>query len=265
MKRIFFKILKVIIGLYFVACGLLYFFQENLIFFPQELPNNYKFNFEGEFTELNIKTDDGKFLNGLLFKAKKAKGLIFYLHGNSGSVFSWGNVANTYTDLGYDIFILDYRGFGKSEGAINKEEQLFADNQRAYDVLKKEYEEKNIIILGYSIGTGLATQLASVNSPKKLILQAPYYNLTDMMQNTYPFVPSILLKYKFKTNSYIRNCNMPITIFHGNADSVIYYGSSIKLKNENVKIELITLKNQGHNGITNNVDYQKQIQRVLDL
>ena len=264
MKKKLLKLLKVIIGLYILLCGLLYFFQEKLIFFPQKIEKNFQFSFAQSFEEQYFKASDGKLLNGLLFKSDSAKGLVFYLHGNAGSLYSWGDVAKAYTDLNYDVFMLDYRSFGKSEGEINSQEQLFADNQLMYDELKKKYKEENIIILGYSIGTGLASKLASENNAKRLILQAPYYNLTDMMRQRFSFIPTFILKYKFATNEYLKQCKMPITIFHGNQDGVIYYESSLKLKDEfKDKIDLIVLEGQQHNGMTYNPDYQKKIVEVL--
>ena len=265
MKKELLNLLKIIIGLYIIICGILYFFQEKLIFLPQKLEKNYKFNFQQDFEEINIKTNDGKSLNGLLFKANNTKGLIFYLHGNAGSLSSWGNIAKTYTDLNYDIFILDYRSYGKSEGIIKNEQQLFEDNQLVYNELKKEYNEQNTIILGYSIGSGLASKLASENKAKQLILQAPYYSLTDLMKQRFSFIPTFILKYKFATNEYLKNCKMPITIFHGNQDNVINYSSSLKLKTEfKNKVNLITLEGHGHNGMTNNEEYKEAISHILN-
>ncbi|WP_025743341.1 alpha/beta hydrolase [Aquimarina pacifica] len=264
MRTKILTILKVIVGLYIILCGLLYFIQETLLFFPQKLDQNYQFNFSQNFEELYFKTIDGKLLNGLLFKAVNTKGLIFYLHGNGGSLASWGNISKFYTDLGYDLFILDYRSYGKSEGTINCQEQLFDDNQIVYNELKKTYKEKDIIILGYSIGTGLASKLASDNMPKHLILQAPYYSLTDMMRRRFSFVPTSILKYKFETNVYLKSCEMPITIFHGNKDGVIPYESSSKLKDDFEKqIHLITLNGQGHNGMSDNEDYRRELKVLL--
>ena len=264
MKKRLLQILKIIIGLYIVLCGLLYFFQEKLIFFPQKLDKNYQFQFGQKFEELNIKATDGKLLNGLLFKAESSKGLIFYLHGNAGDLSSWGGVAKAYTDLNYDVFIIDYRSYGKSEGQINGQNQMFEDNQTAYDELKKKYSENKIIILGYSIGTGLASKLASTNNPKLLILQAPYYNLTDMMKQRFSFIPTFILKYKFATNEYLKTCKMPVVIFHGNQDEVIYYGSSLKLKEEFKQQDtLITLNGQGHNGMTDNEEYKTELKKIL--
>ena len=257
-------ILTLLLALFIIIPGLLFLFQEKLIFYPQKLDKNYQFGFDQNFAEINVSTIDGITLNGLLFKADSSKGLIFYLHGNAGSLSSWGEVARTYTDLNYDVFMLDYRGYGKSEGAISGEGQLFQDMQTVYDELKNKYNEDAIIVLGYSLGAGLAAKIASTNNPKLLILQAPYYSMTDMMHHTLPIIPTFILKYKLKTNEFIKNCKMPIVIFHGNQDEVIYYGSSLKLKELfKEKDTLITLNGQGHNGITDNRDYLIEIQKIL--
>src|SRR5215218_1305635 len=263
-KKVLFRTLKLLLIVYVLICIGLYFFQEKLLFFPDKLDKKYHFLFHQPFDECNIKAKDRKLMNGLLFKADSAKGLVFYLHGNAGSLNSWGDVANRYTDLHYNVFILDYPGYGKSEGTIKNKTQLFDGIQIAYDEMKKRFDENSIIVLGYSIGTGLAAHLAATNHPKLLILQAPYYSLTDMMRHTYPIIPTFLLKYKFQTNEYLKDCKMPVAIFHGDQDGVIYYGSSLKLKNEmKTGDTLITLKGQGHNGITDNPDYIAAIQTIL--
>ena len=264
MKNKVLKSLKIVVVLYLITCGLLYLFQERLIFFPQKLARNYQFSFNNLFEEINVAANDGILLHGLLFKADSSKGLIFYLHGNAGSLSSWGNVAETYTDLSYDVFMLDYRGYGKSEGSISNEEQVYQDIQTVYNELKKKYPEENTIVLGYSIGTGPAAKLASDNNPRLLILQAPYFSLTDMMRHSYAIIPTFILKYKFATNEYVSACKMPVVIFHGNQDAVIYYGSSIKLKEQFKRQDtLITLNGQGHNGMTYNEEYKTELKKIL--
>jgi len=264
MKKIFIKILITILVLYIILSGGLFMFQEKYIFFPEKLEKSFQFNFDQKFEEINIRTNDGVNLHGLLFSMDNSKGLIFYLHGNAGSLSSWGGVAETYTDLNYDVFILDYRGYGKSEGSINGERQFFQDIQTVYDHLKAKYSENEIIVLGYSIGSGAAAKIASTNNPKLLILQAPYYNLSDLMRKFYPLIPTFVLKYKFRTDKYIKECKMPVIIFHGDQDEVIYYGSSLKLK----KLfkpgdSLITLEGQYHNGMTDNEDYMTEMKKIL--
>lgn len=264
MKKVLRYTLIGVVGIYMTICALLYILQENLIFFPQKLSVNYQFDFKYPTEEIVIPTADGVPLHGLLFKADSSKGLVYYLHGNAGSLASWGWVAPTYTQLGYDVFMLDYRGFGKSGGSIGSEKQLFGDAQLAYDLMKERYEENRMVVLGYSIGTGPAAYIASKNSPRMLVLQAPYYSLVDMMEHTYPFVPTFLLKYRFETNTYLPECKAPVVIFHGDADRVIYYGSSLKLKELMKPTDrLVTLEGHGHNGITENPVYQKELQHLL--
>lgn len=262
--KILYSFLAIIALLYFALCTVLYFYQEHLIFYPQKLAKNYPFNFKQPFEELTITTADKTQLNGLLFTTPNPKGLIFYLHGNAGSLASWGDTAKTYTNLGYDVFLLDYRGYGKSDGKITSQQQLFEDSQQAYDLLKSRYNESNITVIGYSVGTGLASHLACNNHPKRLILQAPYYSLTDMMQHEFPIVPTMLLKYRLETNVYLSKCTMPVIIFHGDKDEVIYYGSSLRLQDTfKPSDKLITLQGQMHNGMTENKAYQQHITKIL--
>lgn len=261
-------ILGIVAVIYSFICCFFYFFQEKLIFYPQKLPDNYQFTFKQPFQEQTIQTTDGKKLHGILFKADSARGLVFYLHGNAGALNSWGEIAGTYTDLQYDIFILDYRGFGKSEGEIIDQEQFYSDAQQAYNQITLLYKESDIVITGFSIGSAVAAMLASKNHPRMLILQAPYYSLIDLMQQISPVVyailPDFLFKYKFKTHEFIQNTKVPIIIFHGDKDRVIYPGSSVKLKKHLKPTDrLIILRGQDHNGINENVDYVLSLRELL--
>lgn len=265
MKKKALKTLTVLAAIYLVICLLLYSFQEKLLFHPQKLDRNFRFVFSERFEEMTINTSDNIRLNGLLFKAAHPKGLIFYLHGNAGSLKSWGKAAEIGPQLQYDVFMLDYRGYGKSEGSIGSEAQLYEDVQMAYEKLKSRYHEKDIIVLGYSIGTGPAAKLASANKPKMLILQAPYYSMADLMQQHFPIIPTFILKYKLETNRYLRKCSMPVVIFHGDRDEVIDYASALKLKKLfKPNDTLITLKGQGHNGMTYNYDYLKAMVKIMN-
>ena len=264
MKNKILKSLLILACAYILICGLFYFFQDNLIFVTDKLDKNYKFHFNQRFEEFNIKTNDNITLNGLLFKTDCPKGLILYLHGNAGSLRTWGEIAKTYTDLNYDLFMLDYRGYGKSDGKIKSQDQLFSDIQTVYEKLKERYEEDKIIVLGYSLGTGLAAKLASSNKPKLLILQAPYYSLPDLMCHRFLIVPTFMLKYNIETNKYIQGCKIPIVIFHGDNDHVIYFNSSLKLKKFlKPNDRLIILAGQGHSGMSDNQEYLLALKQFL--
>lgn len=234
-------------------------------FFPlHKLPKDFQFQFSTPFSEINTTTEDGFNLNGLLFKVKHPKGLIFYLHGSNEAADIWGKIAPTYNILNYDIFILDYRGYGKSDGSVTSEHQLAGDIQTVYDKLNLSYKESNIIIIGQSMGTGPATKLASNNTPKALILQAPYYSLSDWIYNIAPEINTSKMRFQFKTFELLPKIKAPVIIFHGDSDDAIYCGSSRKLSAFFKKgDELIMLKGEGHNNFVNNLEYLAKMKVIL--
>lgn len=264
LKKIALNTIKLLATIYFIVCVGLYFFQEKLIFFPRQLSEDFRFSFEAPFQEIRIPVEDSDSLSGLWFQQAASKGLVFYLHGNAGALDGWGQIAPTYLKLGYDIFLLDYRGFGKSTGNISSETQFYEDVQEAYNWAKTKYPEQKITIIGYSIGTGSAAYLAANNQPKQLILKAPYYSLVDMMQEHYAIIPTFLLKYRFETYTYLPQIEAPITIFHGDKDGLIPLNASIRLK-EFLKPndQVFVLSRAGHNGLNSNSDYLKTLVTLL--
>lgn len=251
---------------YLLIMALAYFFQERLIFLPQKLDKDHTFRFNQKYEERFIEMQDGIMLHALLFTTEAPKGVILYLHGNAGSLDGWGGVATTFTGLGYDILVPDFRGYGKSQGSISGEAQLNEDMQRVYDHLKGEYTEQEMIVLGHSVGSGMAARLAAYNSPKILILQAPFYSLKDLARNTPPLniFPSFLFKYKFEVNKYLQQANMPVVVLHGDEDEVIYYGSSLKLQRQFKPGDtLITLKGFGHNNFIDSRKYEEEMGKIL--
>ncbi|WP_456313362.1 alpha/beta hydrolase [Pseudomonas shirazensis] len=263
------KFLMLVLASFFVVIYLLvvsyiYFNQVGMVFQSARLPKDYKFDYQQKYEELNIRSFDGIHLNGLLFKAENSKGLVFYLHGNAGTLETWGKIAKIYTRLGYDIFILDYRSFGKSEGEIENEEQLNKDVAVVYETLTKRYPENKIIITGYSIGSGLATILASKNKPKALILQAPYYSFTELSSSKIPFFPNFMKKFSLETYGYLPKIKVPVYIFHGMQDELIPFKNSVRL-NGLLKSDknLFLLKNQDHIGMNENEDFQNQLKIIL--
>jgi uncharacterized protein len=237
---------------------------EQQLFPGSKLDRDFHFKFPETFSELSVETNDGYKLNGLLFKAKQSRGLIFYLHGSNDALDIWGKIAPVYTDLNYDLFILDYRGYGKSESKVISESQLYSDVQTVYDKLKLTYSESKIIVLGQSVGTGPAAMLAAKNNPKKLILQAPYYSLPDWIHNVAPDVDTSKMKYQFRTYEYLQKTKASVAIFHGDADDAVYCGSSQKLSlffKQGDK--LFILKGEGHNDFTKNKNYLEKLKEIL--
>lgn len=259
------KFILTVVSLYLLVLVGLYFFQEKIIFQSKKLTKNFTYTFDKDFEEINLITKDNAIINALHFKVKNSKGIIVYFHGNKGSLERWGTIASDFTDYGYDVFVMDYRGYGKSTGK-REEKSLYDDALLCYNYIKKSYSEDNITLYGRSLGATFATYIAAKQKPKKLVLEAPFYNLANTADFHYPFSPIFLLKYKFPSNEYITKVTCPITIFHGTEDNVTPYKGGKKLF-DRVKVsdkEFITIDNGTHHNIKDSEIYQHKIKELLD-
>ena len=235
------------------------------IFPASNLNKNYIFGFKEKYEEKSIPVSDGVALNAILFHADSSRGVVFYLHGNTGGLDKWGKLAPVYLALHFDVFMVDYRGYGKSDGSIKNERQLYSDMQVTYDTVKSTYPEKYIYILGYSIGTGPAAMLASKDHPKGLILEAPYYSLSDAVHYLYPAVDTAEMPFQFNTYQFLPKVTCPVVIFHGDADKTFYYGSFLKLSQFfKPGDKLITLKGADHSDMEVNKEYLKELKNILN-
>ncbi len=249
----------------FLALGIsLYFIQDTMIFHAEKLPKDFEFSFKNDFEEINLTTQDGNTLNGLLFKVNHAKGVVLFYHNHSGTIDHWSRSATFINSYGYDVLIMDYRGFGKSTGSFN-EKLMLNDSLLWYDFARKLYDEDIITIYGRGIGSTFATYVASQNKPKKLILESAIYNLVYLAKLNYPYIPSkLILKYKFETFTYINKATCKIYLLHGKKDELVHYSNSKKLhelKLENC--ELILMAEGNHHNLMSNDKYLKSIKEIL--
>ncbi len=258
-------ILLLVVGIYIVLSILLYFLQDYLLFKPEKLSKDFQFYYDNqEIEEYNITTRDGAVINGLLFKAKESKGIVFYLKGNSKSIKGWGKFAVDFTRLGYNVLMVDYRGFGKSTGK-RSQKAIKRDLQVIYDKLKEQVAEKYIILYGRSLGSGFATKLASMNNPRMLILDAPYYSLSKVAKKYAPFMPlSVLIKFPMPTYKWLKYVKCPIHIIHGTDDKLIPYKTSVKLAKIKPKItRLYTVIGGGHKNLNTFEAYHKMLTEII--
>lgn len=233
--------------LYLLMCIVAFFGQEKLIFHPVKLATNFPMRI-GQ--EVYVPIDDNLEMHAMWLRQANSKGVILYWHGNMGSNRRCLQQAEHISSGGYDVFMPDYRGYGKTAGTITSERQLMADAQKAYDYLLQHYDEQKIIVGGYSLGTGVATRLAVDNQPQQLLLIAPYRSLVAMKNTIVPFLPSFLMKYKFRTDENITKVSCPVTMFHGRNDELIPYDHSVYLQGlAPDNIELVSLNGVGHRGV----------------
>ncbi len=250
---------------YVIISILLYILQDYLMFKPEKLPKDFQFYYEHQETEeYNVDTRDGAIINGLRFKAANPKGIVFYLKGNSKSIKGWGKFAVDFTRHGYDVLMVDYRGFGKSTGR-RTQKAIKRDMQVVYNKIKEKVDEKYIILYGRSLGSGFATKLASMNSPRMLILDAPYYSLRHVAKKFIPFMPlSLLLKFPMPTYKWMKYVNCPIHIIHGTDDRLIPYNTSVKLSKIRPELtKLHTVIGGGHKNLNTFESYHSMLSEII--
>lgn len=267
LKKIIYRLLIFTGIVYMSICSYMYFMQEAFIFHPEKIGKTEKIHFNLNDEEMNFRIDNNTNLNGILCKTnqKNRKRLIFFLHGNAGNLFDQEQAAKFYTAHGFDFFTFDYRTFGKSTGKLIDQEQFFGDVDLAYEEMKKQYSEDSIIVIGYSLGTAPAAMITSRKKPSKLVLIAPYFSLIDMTQRQYPILPSFLLKYKFETNKFLKIITRPVLLFHGDADEVIPFESSILLSKLLKKGDaFVAIKSQGHDDFEKNKLFESKIFSFLN-
>lgn len=252
---------------YIVVSVVLYYLQDYMLFKPEKLSKDFQFNYDNqEFKEYNLETRDGAIINGIRFFPKgESNGVVLYLKGNSKSIKGWGKFAVDFTRHGYNVLMVDYRGFGKSTGR-RTQKALKRDLQEVYNKIKEMTTEDRVILYGRSLGSGFAAKLASMNNPKMLILDAPYYSLTKVTARYAPFMPlSILIKYPLPTYKWLKYVNCPIHIIHGTHDKLIPYKSSVKLSQVNPKLsKLHTVIGGGHKNLNNFESYHEMIHEILN-
>jgi pimeloyl-ACP methyl ester carboxylesterase len=250
---------------YLGLCAFFYFFQDFLFFRPERLPRYFKYKYPFPFDEVHFEMPDGGYVNGIHFKVPNSKGVVYYLKGNSRSVKGWGKFAKDFVSKGYDFFMIDYRGFGKSSGK-RSEEILFSDAQYAYKWLNTQYDEANIVIYGRSLGSGIATRVASWNNPQMLILDSPYYSFRDQIGRHGFFLPlHWILRYQIRSDQFIKKVSAPIFYIHGTRDRLISSSCSERLMALNpTRAKLFPIEKGGHNNLPEYPEYHDVLYDILN-
>ena len=247
--------------LYIIGAIFLYFAQASLLFIPDSLPEDYTYR---KGVEQKLQVADGINISCYWNKLDNPKGVILYFHGNKGSIRRCIRQSEMMEDLGYDIFMPDYRGYGKSEGKLLSDDQFYADAQIVYDFLKEKYREENIVIAGYSMGSGPASYLAGTNKPKELFLISPFKSIVDLKNRYLPIVPNFLIKFQFPNWQYIEQVDCPITVFYTKEDRVVLPNSTLALCEHSEHETLIELENTSHRGAIFHRRWRQELEHRLD-
>ncbi len=220
-KKIVFRWTKLILLVYCVIGIAWYYGQDWLILHPgKKAEQTYAFRPR---KELNLNYDTATNLNIVEYKATDrpddsvAKGVVLYFHGGDGDNGYYAKSSDALTAQGYEVWMMDYPGFGKSTG-LRTEQRLYAYALVFYKLARSRWKPSQIVAYGQGFGTGLAAQLASVRDCRRLILEDPYYSMTSVFRRYLFLYPvGMMLHYRLPINEYLPAVTAPVTIFDGDA------------------------------------------------
>ena len=261
MKYLYLTISSIIFT-YLVVILFIYFYQRNLLYNPSE--NNYlndKLNFN--YREIFIKTNENiKLKSWFIEKDLKKFKTILLFHGNAGNLFNRVYKLNELSKLDLNILIISWRGFSGNEGKPT-EKNLYYDGEKAVKWLNSQgLDNKDIILYGESLGTGVATELASKNNFGGIILESPFTSMADTAKIYYPYLPvNLLLRDRYDSKSKIKDIKTPILIMHGKMDNIVPQKMGLELfeKANNPKYNYFPEKDD------HMMEYNKQLLNKIKL
>ena len=265
-RRKFFLWLKIVIIIYSVVGIALYYLQDYLLFHPVKINPAYQYDFTVPHKEVNILYSSTSKLSLVQFlpSTSHVKGVVLYFHGNKNNVSWYARFAPVFTKHDYEVWILDYPGYGKSTGVFT-EEKSYDWALTLYKLARARFSPDSIVIYGKSMGTGIAAELASVRDCKELILETPYYDMPSIIRHYLPVYPvNKMIRYKFPTWKYLREVTAPVIIFHGTNDWIISCRNARKLipflKQTD---EFIIIEGGGHNDLNKYPLFNNKLDSLL--
>ena len=236
-------------------------FQRQLQYFPtQRAPLPSQVGLVGV-TVIDLVTPDAETVRLWYAPAAAGQPTVLYFQGNAGEIADRADRFATYQSQGLGVAFLSYRGYGDSTGSIT-EAGLMLDASTAYDwLIEQNIAPQQIMLVGESLGTGVAVQLAATRAVGGVALEAPYTSTADVAAQIYPWLPvRWLMRDQFRSADHISKVTAPLLIQHGDADRVIAYGFGQRLfagANEPKIFE--TLANQGHEALFDPKTWAREI------
>jgi uncharacterized protein len=243
----------------------IYYFQDYIFFRNVPLGRQHKYAFGQDFREVNLAYDAQSNINIIQFSTKgKPKGCILYFHGNRRNISWYARFAPMFTSRGYEVWMIDYPGYGKSTGRL-REDVLHAYATQLYKLARKSFTPETLVLYGKSMGTGIAARLAADEKAHLLILETPYYSFESLASTYFPIYPvKRMIRNKLPTFEFLPRVEEPITMFHGTSDWIIPYRNAHKLEPLLKKGDrFITIPGGGHNDLENFSVFREELNGLL--
>jgi fermentation-respiration switch protein FrsA (DUF1100 family) len=207
------------------------YYERKGIYFPLRKIDSTPKEIGLEFEDVYFFSPDGTKLNGWYIPAKKLRATLLFCHGNAGNISHRIEIIDMFCRIGLDIFIFDYRGYGRSQGSPT-EKGLYADASAAYTYLieKRKLNEGTIVVYGKSLGANVAVELCSKVRPAALISESAFASALEMGKKLFPFLPvKWFVTIKYDALSKIKDITVPKLIIHSEDDEIIPFQQGKKL------------------------------------
>ncbi len=267
MKRLLRYLLYILLAALAFNLLIVPLLEPTAIFFPIKTMRSDPASVGLKFQDIYLTAKDGVKLNAWYLDNQAVDKVILLFHGNGGNISHRLEILQVLYSLPADVLIIDYHGYGNSGGRPS-EDNLYLDAEAAYDFLvrEKQYEPKQIIIMGSSLGGAVAIWLAVQEEAGGLIIQKAFTSAADMAVKMNPLYrkPIVWLKTKFNNLEEIGNVTEPKLIIHSKKDEIIPYEMSVKLfKAAREPKELLLLERGGHNDIYISVPYLEALRKMM--
>jgi fermentation-respiration switch protein FrsA (DUF1100 family) len=229
-RRVVTSTLLVFVAVYLGIVALVWTFQSRLLYFPARGLITTPSAIGMPYTDVRFRASDGVRLHGWYIPAAEPgpgpqRGTVLFFHGNGGNISGWLPAIVPFRDLGFDTFLIDYRGYGESEGEPS-EQGTYLDAEAAWRYLTGErgIAPERIVLAGRSLGGAVATWLAERHTPRALILESTFTSVPDLASELYPWLPvRLLVRFRYDTASRLRRVQAPVLIVHSRTDEIIPY------------------------------------------
>ncbi len=245
------KIVAIFLGIYLVPLVAVYFLQRSLQYHPDTEPLDHAVLGMASVERVNLKTPDGETIVAWYKPASTGLPTVLFFHGNGGSIATRPRKISTYANSDFGLLAVSYRGYGDSTGKPS-EKGFITDALTAYDwLIEKGLNGKQIFVIGESIGTGVAIQLAAARPVGAVALEAAYASAVDIGANVYWFLPVRWLMHdQFRSIEHIANVKAPLLMIHGTHDTTIppEQGKLLFAKANEPK-QFVTVQDGTHSGV----------------
>ncbi|MDD3374549.1 MAG: alpha/beta hydrolase [Candidatus Omnitrophica bacterium] len=216
------KLFIIILAIVVAFISFVRYIERKSIFFPDKDLVMHPHHFLSDGKDVYFATEDGVILNGWFFKNNDASATVLFFHGNAGNVSHRLEKVSMFYNMGLNVFIVDYRGYGRSGGAPS-EQGLYRDARAAYDYLLSRDDVKARRIIGYgeSLGGAVIIDLAQNRKFAALIVDSTFPRIVDMANLVYPYIPGFLLTIKMDSLSKIETIDAPTLFIHSFDDEIV--------------------------------------------